>query len=458
MKKIRRPRYSLLERVSIESGLNSGEYVYQIAEALGRDRGSLAKEINKHALWDRSMRPGKYNNRCIHADTCELQNICSQCFDHHPKKCCNCCKCNANCGKFVEKICPKLMRSPYVCNGCDMIKTCVLAKRFYHADKAHEEYRKTLVESRQGVNLTEDEQYFLNTQLYKLVAEQGHSLNAAKANNYEELPYSLNALYNYVNKGVLTLKRGEMPRSCKLKKRKGKVQIVKVDKTCNINRGYDDYGVFIIDHPGINVTEMDTVEGVKGGKVLLTLHFLPWDFLVAILLMRKTSKCVINAFEEIFGKLKHYCSNHGLDAIKMFRKLFPVLLTDRGTEFTDPLKIENLQGIEGMTRIFYCDPRAAYQKPHIERNHENLRKILPKGDYYFKATSFDTFDQADISLALSHLNSYPRPSNGNETPYEAFARAFPTDLVHEVFGIVEIPRNDVILKPSLLGIKEEIKN
>ena len=54
------------------------------------------------------------------------------------------------------------------------------------------------------------------------------------------------------------------------------------------------------------------------------------------------------------------------------------------------------------------------RKPHIERFHNELRRILQKG------TSFDPLTQEQIALTLSHLNSYPRESLGGRTPYDVF--------------------------------------
>ena len=40
-----------------------------------------------------------------------------------------------------------------------------------------------------------------------------------------------------------------------------------------VGRTYEDYCAFIEKHPDASIVEMDTVEGIKGGKALLTLHF-----------------------------------------------------------------------------------------------------------------------------------------------------------------------------------------
>ncbi len=97
---------------------------------------------------------------------------------------------------------------------------------------------------------------------------------------------------------------------------------------------------------------MDTVEGIKGGRVLLTLLFRPSRLMLAYILYEKTQAEVIR----IFNMLEKDLGN------ELFEKTFPIILTDNGTEFSDPMSLEfNSEGI-GRTRIFYCNPRASYQK------------------------------------------------------------------------------------------------
>ena len=63
--------------------------------------------------------------------------------------------------------------------------------------------------------------------------------------------------------------------------------------------------------------------------------------------------------------------------------------------------------------MFYCDPNCSWQKGSIEKNHEYIRYILPKG------TSFASLTQYDCNLIASHINSVPRVSLNNVSPYES---------------------------------------
>lgn len=122
------------------------------------------------------------------------------------------------------------------------------------------------------------------------------------------------------------------------------------------------------------------------------------------LLPYKQSKYVT----QIFNHLKNILG------INEFKRLFEVILTDNGTEFSDPESIEfDLNTGEKVCSLFYCDPSCSWQKGCIEKNHEYIRYILPKG------TSFASLTQNDCYLIASHINSTPRLSLNNNSPYNA---------------------------------------
>ena len=90
---------------------------------------------------------------------------------------------------------------------------------------------------------------------------------------------------------------------------------------------------------------------------------------------------------------------------------------------------------------------ASWQKPHVERNHEFIRMILPKG------TSFDKLSQEDIGRVMSHINSYSRPSLGDKSPFQTFAFLHGQKLLDALLRLscqTVIPPEKIVLKPSLL--------
>ncbi len=199
-------------------------------------------------------------------------------------------------------------------------------------------------------------------------------------------------IYNYVDQGLLSTRNIDLPRKVRYRPRKRKTGNCKVDKRCRIGRTFEDYREFLMGNPDTGVVEMDTLEGTKGGKVLLTLQFTISQLMLAFLRDSNTSRSVIDVFNMLGEILGH----------ETFRHLFPVLLTDNGSEFSNPIKIEFDESGNRRTRIFYCDPYSPYQKPRVENNHEFIRRIILKGK------SLDDFTQEAINLMMNHINSYGR--------------------------------------------------
>jgi IS30 family transposase len=93
--------------------------------------------------------------------------------------------------------------------------------------------------------------------------------------------------------------------------------------------------------------------------------------------------------------------------------------------------------------MFYCYPYSAFQKPEVENNHELIRRVIPKGK------SMNNLTQADITLLMSHVNSYTRKKLNDQSPYDAFSSRYGFKLINAL-GITKIEPNDIILKPDLL--------
>lgn len=451
---MKKPRLTEADRLRIEEGLRKRMTVYAIAKEFGRPARTIMREIRSRARASDKGAAYRVSNRCVHRMDCQKQHICAHCSYDGSRYCRFCRQCNANCVDFVEDVCARLSQPPYVCNGCPQESKCVLRKRFYIHSAAQDDYRERLVETRRGANITEEEVLKFDATLYGLTS-QGQSIHAVMINHADCFTINEKTVYRYVNGGLLHTKRHDLPRACMLKPRKAKSVEHKVDTKCRIERTYADYLRFIAQNPGLPVTEMDTVEGVKSGKVLLTLMFMPYGFMSAFLLPAKTSALVTEAFATIRRRLVENFGDAG--GVELFVRLFPLILTDNGTEFSAPSRIEVDAEGSRLTRIYYCDPNSAFQKAHVERNHELLRKILPKGTSYLEATSFDSLTQDDLNLTMSHVNGYLRESLKNRTPYDLFTAVFGT-RVAELFGVRRIHADDIVLKPSLLGIMQKTKS
>ena len=111
---------------------------------------------------------------------------------------------------------------------------------------------------------------------------KGQSINHICANNKDSLMVSESTLYRLIDYNLFSARNIDLPRKVHYCKRKKKKEF-KVDKACLIHRTYEDFLRFRQEHPHLPITQIDTVEGVKGGKVLLTIHFVKAEFMLAFL-------------------------------------------------------------------------------------------------------------------------------------------------------------------------------
>ena len=344
--------------------------------------------------------------------------------------------CNIHCPDFVRKDyhCEKLDRAPFVCNGCKKRGGCRKQKSYYRAVSAQLEYRDTLVRTREGINISAEDLKTLDDIVSPLI-RQGQSPYMI-LNNHPEIHLSEKTIYNYIDIGALSVRNLDLPKKVvyKLRSSSDDTKQEKTDKEMFLGRTYKDYQNHLKDTPDVRVIEMDTVIGCEGShKVLLTLHFNPCEFMMAYLLENKEADNVKSVFDMLEDSL-------GLES---FSRVFQVVLTDRGGEFQRPADLECDSDGVIRTRIYYCDPMCPWQKPHCEKNHEYIRKILPDG------SSFDGLTQKEISLVMSHVNSSARESLGGRTPFDLAHLMLPGELL-DLFALSEIAPDDVDLTPGLL--------
>ena len=328
------------------------------------------------------------------------------------------------------------MKPPYVCNPCYCYAQCRKIKYVYVASEAQKKYETSLVSTRQGSNISEEALTKLDNLVTPLI-KQGQSVKLIYRNHKDEIPCSVNCLYNYINCGLLSAKNIDLPRRVKYKVRNKNNNKTKKDYSYRIGRTYDDFQNFLVDNPNINVVEMDTVEGIKGGKVLLTMIFRNFNFMIARLLPNKTSEAVkkeLDNIEKIIGT-------------ELFKCVFKCILTDNGGEFRRPDELETSIDSSKRCWIFYCDANRSDQKAKVEKNHEYIRYIIPKG------TSMDNYTQSDIDLMMSHINSTAREVLNFAIPYDMASIYLGMDTMKKLC-FSKIQPDDIILKPYLINKKK----
>ena len=408
------------DRLEIELGLKNGLSFKQIASKLNKDCTTISKEIKKHIQYKNSGAVGRPFFDCVYGYNCQHRERGTKCTFQ-------------NCEHYIKKICNKLSKPPYVCNGCEEKSKCTLSKKIYEAEYAYQEYKDNLSEVRQGIIFNESEINNLNEILTPLIKDQKQSIHHAFINNKNKIMCSEREIYNLIDMGVLDIKNIDLPRKVRYRLTPKRKTYYKIDKQCLINRKYEDYQKYMIENPDTNVVEMDSVEGIKGGKVLLTIHFVNCSFMLAFLREHNDAQSVIDIFNMLEEKL----------GIQTFKTMFKIILTDNGSEFSNPSEIENNYNNENRTKIFYCEPGRSDQKGACEVNHEMIRRILPQG------TSFNDLNQEDVNLMMSHINSYKRKKLNDCSPIQLFNLIYGKHIA-KTLGIIEIDSNKINLSDKLL--------
>jgi len=420
---------TLSQRIKIEQGLNGGNTFTDISKSIGKDPSTISKEVRKHRTIKYRRNPSKIPG-CSLWKVCKKKHICVDC--HSVKDCRDCAKCRLNCSDYQPKECGKLGTPPYVCNACPSLSSCLNYRWIYVAKDADDSYREVLVSSREGINQTPEDMQALDYMISPLI-QKGQSIAHIYASHEKEIRCSRRTLYKYIDQNVFTARNIDLRRKVKYKPRKSYVENRATRRAEKSGRTHADFLKLLRENPNTQIVEMDTVEGQKGGKVLLTLLFRNSTIMLAFLLEEKTQKCVaevLNSLSESLG-------------IEIFQKLFPVILTDNGSEFLNTGELECDISGEIKTRIYYCDPNCSWQKGMIEKNHEYIRYIVPKGQ------SFNGFTQIDITLMMNHINSTARDSLNGCTPFQ-LSQLLNGSILHEKLSYQKIAPDDVMLKPALL--------
>lgn len=382
---------TLDERILIWQMLEEGHSLVEIAKAVGKDPRTISREIKIHrVLIDNSARRGF-------------------------------------CGKEGNSPCKILQRFPYVCNGCKL--NCIRDHQRYDPQKAQKAYATTLREARSGVDLSPDELKAID-QTIKQGATAGVSVYATLQAHGSEIKVCEKTVYNYVNRGVISTRPIDLKNAVKMKKRhrfskKYDYKKTETQRAVYAGRSYADY-LRHLSQTGLCFRgQMDTVEGTREkSKVLLTLHAVQFHLMLIFLLQSRSSKEVVKALDTLERRI-------GKD---LFLRLFPVILTDRGTEFEDVEGLEKSAFGGKRTKIFFADPYVSCQKGEIESNHRMIRYFLPKKH----GMQFELLNDAMVAEMMCRIANYVRKELGGKSPREMLSEV----LGEEACDKLEIKKID----------------
>lgn len=255
---------SLKQRQILESLLNEGTKLCDIASELHRDPRGIAYEIKSHRqLFVRKNQ----RNKCGIQDKCKKVRLCSDC-DSGLCKYCSHVHCDSICPDFCElPDCKSIRRFPLVCNGCDSIRSCHLPKLYYKAQVAHNEYRDNISLHKKGPKADE----IKLKELDEIISEgvrKGHSIEVIL--HVHGLSIAPSTVYRYIDQNLLSVKNIDLKRKVRYKPRttdKPKANPMEYDYLKG--RTFEDFARFILENPSANLWQMDTLEGKKGGSAVL---------------------------------------------------------------------------------------------------------------------------------------------------------------------------------------------
>lgn len=396
------------QRETIQILLNKGKSFTEIGKAIGKDRTTISKEIRRN----RYIKSNFY-------DAFDIKGI----------------------NQAIDK-CDKLKHKPYVCNTCPNKNFCNKHHLYYEYRIAEEHYQDNLINSRSGIDITPNTINDIESQIVPLIKNKKQSVNQVYINHSDILYFSKSTFYKYVDIGVFSLTNSDLPKKIRYKKRKHKYSNNKNKRELSLLKGrkYENFIEFSSNHPKMNIVEMDTVIGKKNdSKCLLTLYIRKTHFMFIFLLNKKDSASVnakINFIKETLG-------------IKLYSKVFRIFLTDNGTEFFSVLNFErDLETNKKISNIFFCHPYSSYEKHGVEVNHEYIRRVFPKG------TSFTNLNDEIVKNLQDNINSIPRISLNDETPYSLTKKLYP-DLIEKLDCKFIKPDDVSLSKDDILLIKEK---
>lgn len=428
-------------REVIENGIIAEESATKIAKRISCPTSTVTREVKRNrSITERKTKVLQKTPslRCAKRRDCEcIGSACGTCQTAFTN--CKDCKtrdCTKKCPDFKLTMCPTTEKWPYVCpEKCAKRGQCSYPRVRYRAQEADDSYRVRLADSRSGIAVSAEELESMNEIIVPLV-KQGHSFEAIWANHADDLPVCTRTGYNYQKAGVLGVAAIELPQSVRRRSRK-KPKAYTRDRVDRTDRLHEDFLRLSLEEQ-VRVVQCDSVEGYKHNACdVLSMHIVARKFQFYIKKRHAISADTVAILDYIECKL---------GSREAFEAIFGILLCDRGPEFDDWEGMERsvFDPTKKRCHVYYCDAMISNQKSQAERNHEQLRRILPKG-----RSDFDALSNTDVALCCSHANSYPLATLGGKCAFEQVEGLVPKALLDEL-GYKRLPPDKVVLKPYLM--------
>lgn len=429
------------DRCAIQEGLEAGLSASAIARRLEVSASTVTREVKAN----RCGRPSKSKavkpaRKCANYAECRRsRDVCAECLQQGRRGACRLCKlavCADVCPDFEPRECPMLARWPYLCRCSASVRAgCDLPKFRYDARRAHETALERLSSSRSGISVSRRELDEMLSFVIPLIRDNGLSPEAIWLEYPGRFPVGVRTFYAWMEDGTVDVPAIYLPRKVRRRPRRKKE---KERTPVAAGRGYADFEA-LPPEDRARAVEMDAVVGrSRNASRILSIHFAMIAFRFYMRMADATCASAVRCLDSL---------ERALGSPEAFEALLGIVLTDRGPEFKPAEAIERscLDPSKRRCRVFYCDALSPGQKGSCERNHEELRRILPKG-----RSDFDALSERDLAVAASHVSSYPGASLFGKCPADLALVLLPEGFL-DLIGVEKLPLEEVVLKPSLLA-------
>lgn len=435
-------KIDVYERRKIEEGLLRGEACASIARAIGRSPSSVTREVQANRV-----RMGRKEGRspCKWRHACTERGLCGgACAREGARRAgCDARDCRDLCDHYLEDCaCERLGRWPWVCNGCPKHRYgCRMAVRWKYdarlADEASSERRSS---SRAGIDMDPGRAAVVLPVVLDC-SRRGMSPYEIVA-SHPGLGVSVSTLYRWFHEGYGGLTLLDLERQAGFRPRERRAPA-----RATPHGPERSHAAFLGLDPDAQAcaVELDSVHGTARDRAALLSAYVRYLHLQPFLKYEpKGSSEGVNAR---VAELRDVCGRGPSRAV------FAVGLADNGPEFADAGFIgsrlfgEGSAGCPGVA-LYYCDPGSPEQKGRCEKNHSELRQVVPKG-----RMSIDDLDADDLALVMSHVNSTPRRSLGGLSPVAAARRMLgePVEALLGAYGIREVGPGELYLREDLVN-------
>lgn len=419
----------------IQNSLDNNEKTGVIAEKINRDSSTIKKAVSRYSI---KTCANPKCSQCLKYKTCEKRKLCEIGKTSDCGACKNCELAIINCGEYDPLIeCKFLKGHKKVCNGCFNYKQCRKPKLVYKAEaaiKIHNQNKKNSQKTAKIDKISEAEFKTYDEYVSTLIKKQ-ISVAVVLATLPEEikriLKVSIKTLYNYINESILSCRNIDLLNKLK---RKEKSEIKRQpNRSKNRANGRSVHDITEEQLKLEKTFEMDTVEGIKGGKLLLTIITRKQHFMFGLPILSKHQNNIENELNELELRM----------GTEKFQELFGIGITDNGSEFLDFNSLEkSIKSTEENPvkrfSIHYADPYASYQKALVENNHRIIRYMIQKG------YDMSNLTNEEILSIMNRVNNYPRKSLDYSTPYLEMLKVLDENILKKLgFHYISIENLDM---------------